>query len=60
MPIAETLRRRGIPILIVSGYGQAAVRSDGYSVLSKPFSPDEIVSLVQRTLLNRYAQVGRS
>ncbi len=62
MPVAEMLRRRGVPVLIVSGYGEVGLDQDGggYAVLAKPFSPDDLVSVVSRRLLNRPAPAGQS
>lgn len=43
-PIAEALRRRGIPYLFATGYGAAAVKPQGHGapVLQKPFCHDDL------------------
>lgn len=62
VPVAEVLRRRGVPVLIVSGYGEVGPDQAGgsYAVLSKPFSPEDLVSIVQHKLLTQPAPVGPS
>ncbi len=50
-PVADMLAGRGIPFLLLSGYGPNAVPSDrpDWRVCSKPFKPKELVAqLVER------------
>ena len=50
-PVAEMLAGRGIPFLLLSGYGPNAIPSDRpeWRVCSKPFKPTELVAqLVER------------
>ena len=51
-PLAEALSRRGIPFLLLSGYGQAAVPPDhpDWHVCSKPFRPAVLVSMLRDQL----------
>jgi CheY-like chemotaxis protein len=47
-PIAEALWQRGIPFLLLSGYGDAAVPEDrpGWRVCAKPFNTDILISML--------------
>jgi two-component SAPR family response regulator len=47
-PVAEILATRHIPFLFLSGYGQRAVPHDhpDWSVCSKPFRPEELVTML--------------
>ena len=50
-PVAEMLASRGIPFLLLSGYGPNAIPNDRpeWRVCSKPFKPTElVVQLVER------------
>ena len=53
-PVAELLDARGIPFLLLSGYGQEAVPADrpGWVSCSKPFLPSELL-LAMSALLAR-------
>jgi len=51
-----------IPVLIITGYATAEMASDAvacgaFDFLSKPFTPDQILSLVHRAI-NRYENKG--
>jgi len=45
-PVAEVLAARGIPFLLLSGYGQDAVplSHPEWRACSKPFTPEDLVS----------------
>ena len=45
-PVAEMLTSRGIPFLLLSGYGRNAIPSERpeWRVCSKPFKPTELVA----------------
>ncbi len=45
-PAAEALAARGIPFLLLSGYGADAVPSDqpGWRACSKPFTPGQLLT----------------
>src|SRR5271166_5040340 len=47
-PVADVLSERGIPFLLLSGYGQAAVPREHpeWRVCSKPFKPAVLVSML--------------
>lgn len=47
-PVAEILAARRIPFLFLSGYGRQAIPSDrpGWRVCSKPFRPEELVTML--------------
>jgi len=56
-PVAEALDRRGIPFLIVSGYGQSAIPPDRpkWRVCAKPFNGQEMVAMLQAQIATRGA-----
>ena len=45
-PVAEALAERGVPFLLLSGYGAMALPADRrhWPVCNKPFKSDELVS----------------
>ncbi len=45
-PVAELLAARGIPFLLLSGYGQSAAPSEHpeWRVCNKPFTPEQLVA----------------
>ena len=47
-PVADILAARHIPFLFLSGYGRQAVPPDhpDWSVCSKPFRPEELVTML--------------
>jgi len=51
-PVAEALERRGVPFLIVSGYGQSAMPADrpNWRVCQKPFKGDELVGMLRHQM----------
>jgi DNA-binding response OmpR family regulator len=55
-PVAELLERRGIPFLLLSGYGQQALPPNGlhWPVCSKPFKITEVVQKMTRMLARRH------
>lgn len=48
-PVADTLRRRGIPFIVLSGYADGQLQSplSEAPFLGKPFSPGALVALVR-------------
>jgi DNA-binding response OmpR family regulator len=55
IPVAEILRRRGRPIVFMSGYGRSdlpAVFAD-VPLFSKPFDPNELVAVLREMLTGR-------
>lgn len=47
-PVAEALRERGIPYLMVSGYGQDLITDPSTPVLAKPYSVADFVAAIRR------------
>jgi DNA-binding response OmpR family regulator len=49
-PVAEVLAQRGVPFLLLSGYGEAALPADRkhWPICAKPFSMSELVSVLER------------
>ncbi|TVQ51435.1 MAG: response regulator [Phycisphaerales bacterium] len=50
-PVAEILRERGIPFIIMSGYDASYLREDyaNAAYLQKPFDCDELTTMMLRT-----------
>ncbi|GGD32803.1 response regulator [Pseudoxanthomonas indica] len=46
-PVAEALRDRGIPYLMVSGYGQDLIVDPGTPLLAKPYSVADFVAAIR-------------
>jgi DNA-binding response OmpR family regulator len=53
-PVAEVLVERGVPFLLLSGYGEVALPSDRrhWPICSKPFNLGELVSTLSRLRRN--------
>ena len=51
-PVAHVLERRGIPFILVSGYGEDAIPRDRphWEACSKPFNPPELMAALERKL----------
>lgn len=47
-PVAEALRARGIPYLMVSGYGHELVTDPNTPLLAKPYSVADFVAAIRR------------
>jgi DNA-binding response OmpR family regulator len=49
-PVADVLDGRGVPFLLLSGYGETGLPSDRrhWPVCSKPFKLDELLSMLKR------------
>jgi CheY-like chemotaxis protein len=49
-PVAEILETRGIPFLLLSGYGASAIPSNRptWRVCSKPFQPKELIAMLAK------------
>jgi DNA-binding response OmpR family regulator len=49
-PVAEILEARGIPFLLLSGYGRDAVPENhpGWTVCAKPFRPETLIATLAR------------
>jgi CheY-like chemotaxis protein len=47
-PIAKLLEQRGVPFLLISGYGQSAIPEahPGWVVCSKPFRGEEMLNML--------------
>ncbi len=53
-PVAEALTERGVPFLLLSGYGEGAVPSDrNWPVHAKPFRLDELIGVLSRLVAHR-------
>lgn len=54
-PVAEALRRRGVPFLFVTGYGAAGLAPgwEGEVVVQKPFQPHELAQGLARAWARR-------
>ena len=52
-PVAEVLSGRGVPFLLLSGYGQTGLPSDRrhWPVCGKPFNLDELVSVLGQLVI---------
>ncbi len=51
-PVAEALRRRGVPIVFSTGYGKANLSADYWDcpILSKPYSEQELELVLTKAL----------
>ncbi|WP_245413457.1 response regulator [Mangrovicella endophytica] len=51
-PIAELLRRNGVPIVFATGYGRAGVEAEWQDcpVLQKPYTADQVGSTIEAVL----------
>ena len=51
-PVANALAEKGIPFLVLSGYGAAALAGSQHvvPVISKPFDPENLTATVRRLL----------
>jgi DNA-binding response OmpR family regulator len=51
-PVAEELRRRGVPIVFSTGYGRASLSADYWDcpILSKPYSEEELERVLTQAL----------
>jgi DNA-binding response OmpR family regulator len=49
-PVAELLEKRGIPFVLLSGYGRDAipVNHPEWQACNKPFQPEELISVLAR------------
>jgi CheY-like chemotaxis protein len=58
-PVADALRRRGIPFVFSSGYGADGLRADyiGSPVLSKPFSQHDLQRVLTKVLASRASKM---
>lgn len=47
-PVAEAISRRGIPFLLLSGYGEAAIPQahPEWRACAKPFKADELIAML--------------
>ncbi len=56
-PVAELLEQRGIPFVLLSGYGKDAIPPDrpSWRACSKPFSPSDLMALLVEQLTSRPA-----
>jgi CheY-like chemotaxis protein len=52
-PVAEALDARGIPFLLVSGYGQSAIPSGkpGWRACAKPFKNEDLVRMLREQVV---------
>jgi len=48
-PLAELLDARGVPFLLLSGYGRDAIPPDrpNWRACGKPFAPDELIMMLE-------------
>lgn len=51
-PVAEVLSERGVPFLLLSGYGEVALPRNGshWPICTKPFRMDELVAVLGRLM----------
>jgi len=49
-PVAEMLAKRGVPFLLLSGYGEMALPKDrvDWPICAKPFKIDDLMSVLSR------------
>ena len=60
-PVAEMLAARGIPFLLLSGYGPGAVPVEhaSWQVCTKPFRPDQLIAMLAKQLASaRHANLA--
>jgi two-component SAPR family response regulator len=53
-PVADLLSERGIPFILLSGYGKGAIPNDrpDWTFCCKPFTPEELAEALKRRLLD--------
>jgi len=51
-PVAEILAHRGIPFVLLTGYGESAVPENrpGWHVCTKPFTPDQLITSLKTAI----------
>ena len=49
-PVLDVLRRRGIPIILTTGYGKSAAGEGGGIVLEKPYTAEMLAAILARAL----------
>ena len=51
-PVADELRRRGVPFMFASGYGDRGVPGEfsGYPMLQKPYDPNALGTMLKNVL----------
>ena len=49
-PVADILKTRAIPFGFATGYGSRGVAEDGRKVLTKPYTPESVKTLLQKIL----------
>ncbi|MFL6548784.1 MAG: response regulator [Povalibacter sp.] len=54
--VAEELRRRHIPFLFATGYGEGPFREAGTPVLGKPFTEDSLLDMLDGLLRDAHLQ----
>ncbi len=54
-PVAEVLEGRGVPFLLLSGYGSDAIPADrpDWRACSKPFNPAELIEMLTERITRR-------
>jgi DNA-binding NtrC family response regulator len=59
-PVAEVLEGRGVPFLLLSGYGEAGLPHDRqhWPICGKPFSLRDLVSALERMLVTPLPRSG--
>jgi DNA-binding response OmpR family regulator len=55
-PVADVLTERGVPFLLLSGYGSATLPSDRrhWTVCDKPFKSSELLRVLSRLIAARH------
>jgi CheY-like chemotaxis protein len=55
-PVAEVLSARGIPFLLLSGYGPGAAPLDhaSWQVCSKPFKTEQLIAMLAQQIASRH------
>jgi CheY-like chemotaxis protein len=48
--VVEVLARRGIPIVVTTGYGKAAAKGGGHAVLEKPYTAEALARALAAVL----------
>jgi len=58
-PVAEMLSDRGIPFLLLSGYGPGAVPAEhpSWPVCSKPFKNEELIAMLAQQIAARHHRI---
>lgn len=52
-PVAELLRRRGVPVVFATGYGEGPAGADAAPILDKPYTREKLAHALTRAMTAR-------